>query len=84
MAPGVGEAPLFAGVRTRLPIGRQAELLAHSQGRGRGGEEADEQPGGGRHGGRAVSHLSICQVTNILRHTALLGLTLQSIEWRLD
>ena len=56
MTPGVGEAPLFAGVCTRLPIGRQSELLVDSQGRGRGCEEADEQPGGRacRHGGRAV------------------------------
>ena len=58
MAPGVREAPLFAGVSTRLPIGRQTELLTDRQGRARGGEEAEEQPGG-RHGGRVVSlHLS--------------------------
>ena len=86
MAPGVREAPLFAGVSTRLPIGRQTELLVDRQGGARGGEEADQQPGG-RHDG-SLSHRSPLHLAGD-RHppwwdTALLVLTLRAREARLD
>ena len=90
MAPGVREAPLFAGVSTRLPIGRQTELLVDRQGGARGGEEADQQPGG-RHGwslSPLTSHLSPLHLSGDGHppwwDTALLVLTLRAREARLD
>ena len=54
MTPGIREAPLFAGVRARLPVCSETKLLSGSC---QPSQQAEHQPGGGPgHVGPSLHH----------------------------